>query len=175
MERCDANTRSGGKCGKPAGWGTSHNGIGCCKLHGGSTPGQEKHAAMQFGRIMGEELDVEPHEALLQCVRIAAGEVAYASSKVAELEEPLISTMFGPKPDVWIMIRQQATDRLAHYAKLALAAGVAERQVQLAERYGDLIAQVLRGVMDELKLTPAQEKRAPGIVRKQLALVTPAA
>jgi hypothetical protein len=36
---CDAKTRAGGKCQRPAGWGTDHPGEGRCKLHGGCVPG----------------------------------------------------------------------------------------------------------------------------------------
>lgn len=35
---CGAKTRSGGKCKRPAGWGTEHPGDGRCKLHGGASP-----------------------------------------------------------------------------------------------------------------------------------------
>ncbi|MBU0609034.1 MAG: hypothetical protein KKI08_14200 [Armatimonadetes bacterium] len=35
---CGAQTRTGGACGRPAGWGTKHPGAGRCKLHGGATP-----------------------------------------------------------------------------------------------------------------------------------------
>ena len=38
MDTCGAKTRGGGSCGQRAGWGTSHVGIGRCKLHGGKTP-----------------------------------------------------------------------------------------------------------------------------------------
>jgi hypothetical protein len=31
MTPCGAKTRSGGQCGRPAGWGTNHPGIGRCK------------------------------------------------------------------------------------------------------------------------------------------------
>lgn len=36
---CGSKKKSGGKCGRPAGWGTSHPGSGRCKLHGGSSTG----------------------------------------------------------------------------------------------------------------------------------------
>jgi hypothetical protein len=38
-KKCGAKNRSGGKCGKPAGWGTDHPGSGRCKLHGGASTG----------------------------------------------------------------------------------------------------------------------------------------
>lgn len=37
---CGAKTRGGGKCQRPAGWGTSHVGEGKCKLHGGASNGR---------------------------------------------------------------------------------------------------------------------------------------
>lgn len=36
---CDARTRSGTACQRPAGWGTDHAGTGRCKLHGGGSAG----------------------------------------------------------------------------------------------------------------------------------------
>ena len=39
-EICGAKTRSGTPCMQKSGWGTRHPGEGCCKLHGGSSPGE---------------------------------------------------------------------------------------------------------------------------------------
>jgi hypothetical protein len=50
--KCGAETRSGGNCGRPKGWGTDHVGFGNCKLHAGSTPNGRKHGARL--RAMGE-------------------------------------------------------------------------------------------------------------------------
>lgn len=36
---CKGTTRKGQPCGKPPGWGTSHNGTGNCRYHGGASPG----------------------------------------------------------------------------------------------------------------------------------------
>lgn len=56
----------------------------------------------------------------------------------------------------WAYARREAVARMAHYAKMAIDAGVAERQVANAERLGETIAQLLRGVLDDLSLTPQQ-------------------
>lgn len=169
--KCGAKTRSGGKCGRPKGWGTEHPGVGHCKFHGGSTPAGEKHAAKQTATIMGDALDMEPHEALLSCVRITAGEVAYCSAEIAELDRATESTMFGKKLDLWIEVRQGAIIRLAKFSKMALDAGVAERQVQIAERYGDLLATFIGGVFDDLKLTAKQREAAREIVPRRLRML----
>jgi hypothetical protein len=49
--------------------------------------------------------------------------------------------------------------------------GVAERAVRLAEQYGSSLAKYTKGLLDDLELTPEQQKRAPLIVRKHLALL----
>lgn len=170
-KHCGAATRSGGKCKRPAGWGTEHSGVGRCKLHGGATPNHEKSAAMATARIMGEEMDIEPHEALLWCVRLAAGEIKYATTQIAGLEQATESTAFGAKLNIWIEVRQRASERLASFSKMALAAGVAERQVALAERYGDMIATLVGGILGDLKLTAGQQKKAPAVVRRHMALL----
>jgi len=148
---------------------------------------------------MGAPLDIEPHDALIWCVRVAAGEVGYCSSRIAELDEasalmPSQSIVDRPLKEesgaesatlrstetrtdnmaqlhVWIRARQDATDRLARYSKMALDAGVAERAIRLAEGYGEVLARMLTGVFADLVLTEEQQARAPDIVRKHLVLL----
>lgn len=169
-EKCGAKTRQGKPCGKVAGWGTSHVGVGRCKLHGGASPNAEVAGAVQLARreavVMGCPLDIDPHEALLECLRIAAGEVAYASSKVAALEKPTMMTMFGPQLDTWITVRQSAMDRVVTYSKIAIAAGIEERKVRLAEAEGAMLAEVIRLVLDDLGVS--HRKELPGILRRRL-------
>lgn len=59
-ELCEAKTRGGTECARPAGWGTSHPGFGNCKLHSGSTPNGEKHALelrRRWEARLAEEID----------------------------------------------------------------------------------------------------------------------
>ena len=104
------------KCRRPAGWGTDHAGRGRCKLHGGSTPDHRKAAARQealdFVRnAMGAEVPVDPLEALLQAVRLAAGAVAYWRVRLrphqegeapAALIAGLDAALDGPKEGVLV-------------------------------------------------------------------------
>lgn len=62
-------------------------------------------------------------------------------------------------------------DRCASMAAKAVAAGLATRQVELAERQGALIAQLLLAVFDELDLTDAQREVAPDVLDRHLRLV----
>lgn len=200
IELCRAKTRKGTPCEHEAGWGTDHVGVGRCTLHGGSSPQAEVSGQVMLARreaaVMGVPLDIEPHRAILECIRIAAGEVQYASERIAELDpaeavghvvtttrRPLkeekgaesreieveeVQTA-SPQLHIWIQARRQAMDRLVQYSATALKAGVEERRVQLAEQQGQLLAQVIRGVLNDLGV--ANRPEVPGIVRRHLSLV----
>lgn len=200
---CGAPTRQqsgkfpkGDPCHRPAGWGTSHLGYGKCKLHGGNMANVALSAVREevmdeVRRVMGPALDVDPMEALLWCVRIAAGEVAYSTFKVETLEEqdavgrPTTSvsrtatggknnesweeTTFSPVAlNLWITVRRESLDRLAKYSKMALDAGIAERSVKLAESAGDSLALAIREILEGLQLSAIQEQKAPELVRGAL-------
>lgn len=64
---CDATTRRGTSCKRPAGWGTEHPGNGRCKLHGGRSPGApegNKHAVTtgEYETIWLDQLDEQERE-----------------------------------------------------------------------------------------------------------------
>lgn len=63
-------------------------------------------------------------------------------------------------------------DRCARFAKLALDAGIAERQVRIAESQGALLASAMRYLLRELGLTDDQAVRAPAITARALRLAS---
>jgi hypothetical protein len=68
---------------------------------------------------------------------------------------------------------QDALERQAKFAKLCIDAGVAERQVRLAENYAQLMADVFRRVYDdpELGLTDDQRDRARVVTARHLRVI----
>lgn len=200
--KCGARTRTKNEdgtdkyCKNTAGLGTDHLGYGRCKYHGGCAPGPmiaaaKEEAVEEVKRLMGPALEVDPMDALLWCVRIAAGEVAYATAKISELEEQDLigrpetettregyfdgeqqsSVELKKAPhdlNVWVKVRHASMDRLARYSKSALDAGIAEREIALAEAVGDQLADAIRNILDGLGLNMEQEKRAPVLVRNAL-------
>lgn len=134
---------------------------------------------------------MEPHEALLWCVRVAAGEVRYATARINELEEPGLivehtverdswggdnATSYIQKSSdaqlhIWVRARQEALDRLARFSKMALDAGIQDRQISLAEKLGERLAQAYDVLIDRLELTAEQKAKAPAAVRASLTLL----
>jgi hypothetical protein len=168
---CGAQKRNGEPCRHAPGAGTDHLGFGYCKWHTGSTPGGRRYAARLIARgetaTLVDELDIDPHEALLMIMRTAALQVGFFARQVATLEGDVLSAG-GSDLHPYVLAHQAALERTARLAKLAIDAGVAERQVRLAEVLGDQMATFLTALLDDLELTPAQRHRAPSIVRRHL-------
>ena len=59
-------------------------------------------------------------------------------------------------------------DRLAKTAKLAVDAGVAEKQIRLVEQAGPDIARLIEGILFDLRLTKAQEAIRMEVIRRHL-------
>lgn len=112
-------------------------------------PNVVRHHAQKEARKMavewGIEVDVDPFEAILQSVRMAYGAVAAFKSRIEEHD-----TAESPAVIAWMAAQKQA----AQIAKMAIDAGIAERQVQLAERMGEMIAMAHEDAIAEANLPP---------------------
>lgn len=184
-ELCGANKKAApGTCGKPAGWGTDHNGIGRCKLHGGSTPSQiknvEKQQAAAAAETYGLSREIDPHAALLEELHRTAGHVAYLAQLIRDLEQRELKQYQSmeaggvvERPAIWVQLYQDERKHFAHVAKTCISVGIEERRVQLAEQQGALIATAIRGILKDLGVDDKPE--VPEIVRRHLTLVSAAA
>ncbi len=198
---CGAKKKRGGRCALRAGFGTKHVGVGKCSRHGGSSPNAELAGQLVIARgeamVMGVPLPIEPGDAILQCIAIAAGEVRYASERIAELEladavGPVVTTHDrplkhekgaesitervqevrheAPALHIWIVTKHAAMDRLVQYSVAALKVGLDERRVRIAENVGQALADMMRGVLADLGV--ADDPRAPAVVRKHLTMMS---
>lgn len=68
---------AGTRCSAPAGYGTVHLGAGRCIAHGGAKLRGRTYGAWLMAHGFAREMNVNPWDALLMAVRIAAGRVAY--------------------------------------------------------------------------------------------------
>lgn len=183
---CGAQTTRGrGPCRMAAGQGTDHPGYGRCKHHNGNTePGIIRAGELMVRDEMTRNgipvIDAQPEQLLLDEVHRAAGFVAWmqhwmnehARASVA-LGESAIETLTrfsetGFKEAAFARMYRYEREHLAKVAKMAIDAGIAERQVQLAEQQGALVAHAIERILDQLGLTAEQKRQAPKIVRTQL-------
>jgi hypothetical protein len=169
FELCGARKKNGDTCRLYAGQGTPHLGIGRCKHHGGMTPNHMKNAAIQEAQRrmvqLGGPVEMHPHEALLAMLHVASGHVVWLRNEIASL------TSVGDfESRVLIQVYSDERDRVARVAKACLDAGVAERQVRLAEEFGSMLADVLRAVFDddELQMTSQQRALMPAVLQRYL-------
>ncbi|MFE9099876.1 hypothetical protein [Actinomadura geliboluensis] len=70
-----------------------------------------------------------------------------------------------------VQLEQQERDRVVKYAEAAHRMGIAERQIQLAEQQGALLAGAIRKILDGLNLTPEQKKTVPQLVPSVLRAI----
>jgi hypothetical protein len=167
---CGARKRNGDTCRAFAGQGTDHHGVGRCKYHGGATRSHVKSAAKKEAAArmagFGVQLDISPAEALLSMVRLSAGHVAYLQQEIEQDsdESPYERAVLW---EAWNAER----DRLTRTAKAAVESGCAIAMVRHAEQVGQLMGEVLRGVLfsRELDLSSAQREVLPDLVKTHLA------
>lgn len=163
---------------------------------------QEKAARLVV--TYGAPREVDPHTALLEELHRTAGHVAWLGELVATLQHDPDTdpTVLGDGGDhdptephasksglkqytrterftveqesVWLRMYRDERAHLAKVAKDCIAAGIAERQVRLAEEQGRVLAEVVRSIVTGLgrDLNDPEVRR---VVEPALRLVRPAA
>lgn len=177
---CGAKKRqSEGTCERPAGWGTDHPGIGKCKLHGGGTKSHKTAAKIELARqavvTYGLPRQIAPDAALLEEVWRTAGHVQWLGELV-QLADARDLTQRGEQgvvvESVWVDMYRKERAHLVAVAKAAIAAGIAERQVRVAEQQGAILAGAVREILDRLGLTAEQRAKVPQVVPAVLREIT---
>lgn len=191
-QRCTSTSKqTGNRCGA---WAVP--GLDVCRWHGGATKASQAKAARTLERRRAENaavrfgvpIDTTPQQALLDEVQRAAGMVAYYGAKAQGIadDDPdhLIrgvtkeearegfqaghTSTIEAAPNIWLTLWNEERDRLTRVAAAAIKAGIEERRVQLAEQQGQLIASVIRRVLDRLNLTQAQQILVGEVVPAEL-------
>lgn len=174
MNLCGAKKKNGETCRAFAGQGTEHPGVGCCKFHLGNTKRHNTHAARKEALAkwaerskFGEPLEVGPAEALLGVLHLSAGHLSWIRAELAAIKDKRTQ-----EAQVLMRLWDEERDRIARISKAALDVGVAEAQIALAERYGEQLAQLLRGIFfdGDLGLTAVQRALLPDVLRRHLGL-----
>lgn len=198
-QRCKATAKSTGEqCARQAIAGGTvcrvHGGA-TARSKAAAARRREQEAAQAAVTTLGLPVDISPTEALLEEVRWTAGHVQWLRGKVQELEERADadgdvenSLVWGitksktggddhgvtseAAPSVWYVLYERERKHLVQVASAALKAGVEERRVRLAKSQGELVATVIRRILDALNLSPEQQALVPEVVPAQLHLIS---
>ncbi|GAA0528664.1 hypothetical protein GCM10010172_06580 [Paractinoplanes ferrugineus] len=184
---------NGAPCTRPAGWGTDHPGTGRCKLHGGATPSHvaagKKALALAAVNTFGLPREVDPRDALLEEIYRTAGAVDWLHQQVVKLEAeqvtwgkaeevekqagefPGVDTTHKASVNVWVELWQKERKHLVDVSKAAIAAGLEERKVRLAEQQGAMLAGVIKNILGDLDLTQEQQAKVGTVVPRHLRAV----
>jgi hypothetical protein len=166
---CGQPKKNGLPCRRSPGWGTDHEGTGACKFHGGQTPNGAVVAAQEEAGAMSRPLEVTPTQAVTGVLHLAAGQLAYVTYKVGELDEA--DYFEGEEGNRWVRLQGRLMDRLATFAKTAADMGIQERQVKLAEAQTMMIGKLISNVIGRLDLTPEQRKAVGPAIREEMAVI----
>lgn len=189
--KCKGKNRAGGPCKK---WPVK--GALVCESHGGKAPQVAARARVR-AELMAWGLDaptVDPGQTLLRLVsQSAARAEAYATELFAQLDADtdgqlkaaLVAEIWIPTDDgvrykageyirALALLEAQERDRCANFCRIAIAAGLAERQVRIAEQQGQLLAGILREIIGdaELALTTDQRTVLPAVIRRHVQELT---
>lgn len=187
MPKCVGHNNRGEPCGRDAIAGGT-----VCQTHGGSAPVVKARAAVRAEVMRWGLRDVaaDPGEVLLRLVTqsarradLYAEELERITTAADTLEEALIGdsrvlvgdelAKVGEFIRGFAVLEAQERDRCANFAAKAVAAGLEERMVRLAERQGALLADVIRKVLDDpdLGLSSDQRRVASQVAARHLRLV----
>lgn len=194
---CGAKAKStGNPCTRPVVRGANR-----CRFHGGSAPQVkaaaaarlQRQSAVQAAATFGLPREVDPRDALLEEVYRTAGVVDWLQQKVRALQDeevvwgvteevtkdsgefPGVDTTRSAAVNVWVELYTKERKHLVDVCKAAIASGLEERRVRLAEQQGSLLAGVIRAILGDLDLSPEQQTKAAAVVPFRLREVAAAA
>lgn len=172
-------------CGRPAGWGTEHSGIGGCKLHGGSTKTHVTSArkvAMEreiktLAEFLGEETTNEP--AAVMAERLVRKMQAWADAietKVVSLTSLTTESTLGvEQTKAEVEILERGWDRLMAALQFALKFDLEARRFELERSQAVLILEAVRGVIvdPQAQLNDTQTARLLSNLRTAMEEIAP--
>jgi hypothetical protein len=161
---CGAKTTGKhGLCTNLAGHGTNHYGYGPCQYHLGNSPNIEHRYALIMAEeemlareaLLGAPIEVAPAEALLWCVHITAGHVAWLHSEIGNTPRDQLEST---QTRALIALYNGERDRLARFSKMAIDGGANEKMVEWTTAQAIAVIEVTNQALDAVgNLTEAQK------------------
>ena len=163
-----------------------------CRFHGGASRHVKAKAAvraevMSWGLADATE---DPGEVLLRLVTQSAARAQRYAAELEQLVEDSPSLKEALVEDIWVMTKSgdsykageyirglaqleaQERDRCAGFAAKAIAAGLAERQVRLAERQGAMLVKMVQVALSEVAMPADQAAAFKSALARQVRELT---
>lgn len=188
-EKCTATNTNGNRCGRYPIAGAT-----VCLKHGAAAPHVRAKAAVraELAHWGLGDTHISPDETLLRLISQSATRAERLATALAQVVaehggdlakamvgDSYISTADGSTVKVGEYVRgltaleAQERDRLAGFCAKGIAAGLMKRQVDLAERQSQLVADVMRKVLGDASLGLSAEQRAavPELLRRHVLAI----
>ncbi|NUS54724.1 MAG: hypothetical protein HOV66_07660 [Streptomycetaceae bacterium] len=158
-------------------------------MHGGAAPQaieaasrrRAERQALLAVETFGLPREIDPHTALLEELHRTAGAVEWLGAVVADLQRGDVvwgmtqekvggedaGTTWESGVNTWVQLWQAERKHLVDVSKACASAGIEERRIRLAESQGQLLAGVVRAVLDRLGLSEEQRVLAGVVVPEE--------
>lgn len=181
VPRCGGKKKQGGGfCTQPAGWGTDHPGVGCCKLHGGCTPNQSAAAVRQKAeadaRQVLADLEVAPVGDPFAALLRLAGQVLAWQEATARLVNELETVRYrgangAEQLRAEVVLYERAMDRAATVLAVIGRLNIDERLTRISEQQANMIYGAVMTALRVAGLSPEQQDRVKPEIARQLRAV----
>lgn len=181
--KCGGTNRQGEPCGKGAGAGTDHPGVGNCKHHGGATPNGKKYASAQKAARIERSAErvlyqrgADPVENPLTALQALAGRALALEQAIGEIVNDLNGFRYesdggGEQLRAEVVVLERAMDRAGRLLVDIAKLNIEERLAKVTEAQTALVADALAAVLGEMGLSPEQQRDAKARVGRRLRAV----
>lgn len=142
-------------CGRKAGAGTSHPGVGRCRECGGRRAGEARIANLMERHAFTRGVRITPANALLTQVHLSHSRIEFINERISDLlgktiredgsvdDDALVS---DPVIRGWLNLQQEERAFLVKFAKLAYDAGADEMEIDHASLFSQALITWLAGI-----------------------------
>lgn len=119
------------------------------------------------------EENIDPGNAMQFILDRATHMLVQAISGVEDLspDEVWVDTMVGRIPNEWIRLEEDLRKEVWMIAGKMITLNIDDRKARAAEIMASILAPVLKGILDELQLTPVQQEKAPEVIEAHLKVL----